>query len=122
MDDHPATIIPHRYHVVKNSKIQLFRPLEIMTTPLLRSAFASPICFSKVSDKMPHANSVDPVLIRVYTICHSTKYFKKQLHKSKTLAKILLKSLGHLLYFIFPIRTTPLKRPLLDSPKSGLNP
>ena len=52
---------------------------------------------------------------------HSTKYFKKQLHKSKNFAKNLFEMFGHLLYSIFNIRTTPLIRPLLDSPKSGLN-
>ena len=46
---------------------------------------------SKVSNKMTYANSANPdqtapegsSLIRVYTVCHSTKYFKKQLQKSK---------------------------------------
>ena len=40
---------------------------------------------------MAYANSVDPDqtapeggnLIRVYTVCHSTKYFKKQLRKKQ---------------------------------------
>ena len=40
---------------------------------------------TKVSDKIAYANSVDPdktvPLIRVYSVCHSMKYFKKQLHK-----------------------------------------
>ena len=43
---------------------------------------------TKVSDKMTYTNSVDPdqtapsgAVIRVYTVCHSTKYLKKLLHK-----------------------------------------
>ena len=41
-------------------------------------------------------------MIRVNTVCHSTKYFKKQLHKKQTYAKEVWnkgsKILGHLLY------------------------
>ena len=50
-------------------------------------------------------------LIRVYTVCHFTKYFKKLLHKRKDLTKKVsnkvLESLGHLLYFIFNTTTNP---------------
>ena len=50
---------------------------------------------TKVSDKMTYANSVDPdqtapegsSLIRVYTVCHSTKYSMKQLHKKQNLGQ-----------------------------------
>ena len=50
---------------------------------------------TKVSDKMPYANSADPdqpapegaVLIRVYTVWHSIKYFMKLLHKKQTLGE-----------------------------------
>ena len=43
------------------------------------------ILYTKVSDKIAYANSVDPdqtallrsSLIMIYTVCHSTKYFKK---------------------------------------------
>ena len=45
---------------------------------------------TKMSDKMAYANSVDPdqsSLIRVYTVCHSAKYFKKQLHKKQNLGQ-----------------------------------
>ena len=48
----------------------------------------------KVSEKMTYANSADPHqtapeggLIRVYIVCHSTKYFKKQLHKKQILGQ-----------------------------------
>ena len=38
------------------------------------------ISYTKVSDKMAYANSADPdlLLIRVYTFCHFTKYFKEK--------------------------------------------
>ena len=39
---------------------------------------------------MAYANSVDPdqiSLIWVYSVCHSTKYFKKQLQKKQYLSK-----------------------------------
>ena len=44
---------------------------------------------------MAYANSADPdqtapegaAWIRVYTVCHSTKYFKKQLHKKQNLGQ-----------------------------------
>ena len=46
------------------------------------------------------------------------------MHKGKYLAKKVwnkvFEILKHLLYSIFNIKTTPLIRPLLDSPKSGL--
>ena len=41
-----------------------------------------------LSDKMEYANSADPdqtSLIKVYTVCYLTKYFKKQLHKKQNL-------------------------------------
>ena len=64
-------------------------------------------------------------LIRGYTVCHFPKYFKKQLHKSNSLARKVwnkvFEILGFLLYSIFDIRTTPVIRPLLDSLKRGLN-
>ena len=43
-----------------------------------------------MADKMVYANRADPgqttpsSLIRVYAVCYSTKYVKKQLHKNKT--------------------------------------
>ena len=43
-----------------------------------------------MSNKMIYANSADPdqtALIRVYIVCHSTKYFKKQLHKKRNLGQ-----------------------------------
>ena len=46
------------------------------------------ILYTKVSDKVAYANSADPdqtVLIKVYTVCHSIKYFKKQNHKMQNL-------------------------------------
>ena len=45
------------------------------------------ILYTKSSDKIAYANSVDPEssLIRVYTVCPSTKYFKKELHKKQNL-------------------------------------
>ena len=41
---------------------------------------------------MAHANSADPDqtapgLIRVYTVCHSSRFFKKQMHKKQNLGK-----------------------------------
>ena len=39
---------------------------------------------TKVHDKMTYARSS---LIRVYSVCHSTKYFKKRLHKKETLGQ-----------------------------------
>ena len=60
------------------------------------------IPYTKVSDKMEYANSADPDqtapeggLIRVYTVCHSTKHFKKQLHKKKGKKKVWNKSVRH---------------------------
>ena len=53
------------------------------------------ISFTKV-DKMAYTNSEDPdqtapasgaVWSGSYTVCHSTKYFKKQLHKKQNLGK-----------------------------------
>ena len=47
--------------------------------------------YTKVFDKLAYVNSVDPdqtapsSLIRVYTVCHSNKYFKKQLHRKQNL-------------------------------------
>ena len=47
--------------------------------------------YTKVFDKIRYANSVDPDqtaslgAVRVYTVCHTTKYFKKQLYKKQTL-------------------------------------
>ena len=51
--------------------------------------------YTTVSDKMAYANSADPDKDQrggggVYTVCHSTKYFKKQLHKKQTLGQICL--------------------------------
>ena len=50
------------------------------------------ISYSKVVDRTAYANSADPdqtatrsSRIKVYTVCHSTKYFKKQLHKKQNL-------------------------------------
>ena len=57
---------------------------------------------------MAYANSADPdqtgsSLIRVCTVCQSTKYFKKQLHKKQKLGKKVwnevFKILGHLRQF-----------------------
>ena len=54
------------------------------------------ILYTKVTDKMAHANSADPdqtapegaiLLIWVYTVCHSMVHFKKQLHKKQTLSQ-----------------------------------
>ena len=48
------------------------------------------IVYTKVSDKMAYANSADPdqtALIEVCTVYHSTKYFKKELHKKQNLGK-----------------------------------
>ena len=49
---------------------------------------------TKVSDKMAYANSVDPdqtapegAVIRVFTVYHSTKYFKKNLQKEQNLGQ-----------------------------------
>ena len=43
-------------------------------------------------------------LLNVYTVCHSTKYFQKQLHKKQNLGqkvwKKVFKILGHLLYHV----------------------
>ena len=58
---------------------------------------------------MAYANSVDPdhslftsSLIRVYTVCHSTEYFMRQLHKMQNLGQNIcnkvLEILGHLPY------------------------
>ena len=69
----------------------------------------SKILYTKVSYKMTYgyANSEDPdsfqsSLIRVYTVCNSTKYFEKQLHKKQNLGqKIWNKAFeisGHLPY------------------------
>ena len=41
--------------------------------------------YSKVSDKMAYANSVDPDQTAPYIVYHSTKFFKKQLHKKQNL-------------------------------------
>ena len=56
--------------------------------------------YTKVSDKIAYTNKADPdqtaheeqldlrsSLIRVYTVCHSTMYFKKQVHKKQNLGK-----------------------------------
>ena len=65
------------------------------------------ILYTKVSDKMAYTNSSDSDqaapeghLIRVYTVCHSTRYFKKQLYKKQTLGQKsilnkVLEILGH---------------------------
>ena len=51
------------------------------------------ISYTNVSDKVAYANSADPdltapsSLIRVYTVCHSTEYLKKQLHKKQNLGQ-----------------------------------
>ena len=55
------------------------------------------ISYTKVPDEMAYANSADTDqtapcnLIRVYTVCHSTKYFKKQVYKKQNLS---IKSMG----------------------------
>ena len=41
------------------------------------------ILYTKVSDKMAYAYSA----IWVYTVCHSTKYCKKELHKKQNLGQ-----------------------------------
>ena len=64
------------------------------------------LSYTKLSDKMSYANIADSdqtasegSLVRVYTVCHSTKYFKKQLHKKQDLGKKIwnkvLEILGH---------------------------
>ena len=48
------------------------------------------ILYTKVSNKMEYANSVDldqSTLISVYTVCHSTKYLKKHLQKIQNIGK-----------------------------------
>ena len=45
-------------------------------------------------------------LIRVYTVCHSTEHFNRQLHikqnlSQKSMENKVFETLGHLLYFIF---------------------
>ena len=44
---------------------------------------------TKVSDKMTYANSADPdqTAPDVYIVCHSTKYFKKPVHKKHNLGQ-----------------------------------
>ena len=49
---------------------------------------------TKDSDKVVYGNSAAPdqtalksSLIRVYTVCHSTNYFKKQMHKMQDLGE-----------------------------------
>ena len=62
----------------------------------LFSLFCSKVSYTKVADEMAYANSADPdafrssltwvctvCMIRVYTVCYSTNYFKKQLHKKQ---------------------------------------
>ena len=39
------------------------------------------VLYAKVSDKTAYANCVDPDQIAPATVCHSTYYLKKQLHK-----------------------------------------
>ena len=63
-----------------------------VTTQMYRNYGKCPkISNTKVSDKMTYVNSADPDqtapkgLIRVYTVCHSTKYFKQQVHKKQNL-------------------------------------
>ena len=65
----------------------------------IHSVSISPkILYTKVSDKMAHANSVDPdqtapewsSLIRVYTVCHSTKYFRKQHNKKQNIGQKIM--------------------------------
>ena len=67
---------------------------------------------TKLSEKLTYANSSDSdqtapktkrsSLIRIYTVCHSTMYFKQQEHKNNIQAKIVwnkvFEILGHLLY------------------------
>ena len=56
------------------------------------------ISYTKVSDEIAYSYSADPdqtaprsSLIRVYTVCHSNKYFKKQLHKKQNLGQKSMK-------------------------------
>ena len=55
------------------------------------------ISYTKVPDKMAYANSADPDLTalsgasdQVYTVCYSTKDFKKPLHKKQNFGKKIL--------------------------------
>ena len=58
----------------------------------IKTSFCQSHMFSNVSDKIAYANSVNPdqtgpsSLIREYTVCHSTKYSKKRVHKTKSVA------------------------------------
>ena len=56
-------------------------------------------------------------LIRVYTVCHSTKYFKKQLHKSKNLTKKVWNKVfeisGYFLYYLPTYKIIGLNAPPL---------
>ena len=46
------------------------------------------ISFTKLSDKMAHANRSDwSSLFRIYTVCHSTKQFKEYMHNMQTLSQ-----------------------------------
>ena len=67
----------------------------MITKLLLKKTYGNcpKILYTVVSDKMAYANNVDPdqtarsSLIRVYTVCHSTLYFKKQLPKKQNLGQ-----------------------------------
>ena len=84
--------------------------------------------FSKVSDKMAYANSVDSDQTAperavwagstLFAIPQSILRINciKQIFGKNAWNKVF-EILGHLLYSNFNIRTTPLIRPLLDSPK-----
>ena len=55
---------------------------------------------------MAHVNSADPdqsSLIRVYTVCNSTKYFKKHLDKKPTLGKKVWNKCSNFLAIYCPI-------------------
>ena len=63
------------------------------------------ISYTNVSDKMAYANSANPDQSApegVYTVCHSTKSFNKQLHKNQNLSQKSMRKvfeiLGHLPY------------------------
>ena len=64
-------------------------------------------------------------LIRVYTVCHSTKYFVKQLNKKQNLGKKVLnkafKISGHLLYSFYLEHCLAIDPFLLDSAESVIH-
>ena len=68
--------------------------------------YCSKMSYTKLANKMAYTNSADPAqtrssLIRVFTVCLSTEYLKKKLHKKQNLGKkkvcnTVFKILGHL--------------------------